>query len=155
MLSEKIGRGSLECTISLKQTGNAKPVSINTDLAKAYYKALSELSAELNLDPSHILSTLVKMPEVITPTSDTLTDDEWQQFETVIVSAIDDLNMHRLDEGKILEESINLFEKLCSGYYSSKIIVTIPQAQTLLSYPRYSILNKKLLQKLLTILTKL
>jgi uncharacterized protein (TIGR00255 family) len=108
LLSEKLGRGSLDCTISLKQTGNAKPVSINTDLAKAYYKALSELSAELNLDPSHILSTLVKMPEVITPTSDTLSDEEWQEFETVILRAIDDLNMHRLDEGKILEEDLQL-----------------------------------------------
>ena len=38
LLSEKLGRGSLDCTISLKQTGNAKPVSINTDLAKAYYR---------------------------------------------------------------------------------------------------------------------
>ncbi|HEY4290686.1 MAG TPA: YicC/YloC family endoribonuclease [Puia sp.] len=44
LLSEKLGRGSLDCTISLKQTGNAKPVSINTDLAKAYYRALADLS---------------------------------------------------------------------------------------------------------------
>ena len=108
LISEKLGRGSLDCTISLKQTGNAKPVSINTDLAKAYHKALSELSAELNLDPSNILSTLVKLPEVITPTSDTLTDEEWKQFEKVIQSAIDDLNAHRLDEGKSLEEDLLL-----------------------------------------------
>ena len=108
LLSEKLGRGSLDCTISLKQTGNAKPVSINTDLAKAYHKALAELSAELNLDPSNILSTLVKLPEVITPTSDTLTDQEWQEFERVIQSAIDDLNAHRLDEGKSLEDDLLL-----------------------------------------------
>jgi uncharacterized protein (TIGR00255 family) len=108
LLSEKLGRGSLDCTISLKQTGNAKPVSINTDLAKAYHKALAELSAELNLDPSNILSTLVKLPEVITPTSDTLSDQEWQQFEKVIQSAIDDLNTHRLDEGKSLEDDLLL-----------------------------------------------
>jgi uncharacterized protein (TIGR00255 family) len=108
LLSEKLGRGSLDCTISLKQTGNAKPVSINTDLAKAYYKALAELSAELNLDPSNILSTLVKLPEVITPTSDTLTDEEWKEFEIVIQSAIDDLNAHRLDEGKSLENDLLL-----------------------------------------------
>src|SRR4249919_1480935 len=50
ILSEKLGRGSLDCTISLKQTGNAKPVTINTDLAKAYYKALAELSNDLKLD---------------------------------------------------------------------------------------------------------
>jgi uncharacterized protein (TIGR00255 family) len=108
LISEKLGRGSLDCTISLKQTGNAKPVSINTDLAKAYYKALSELSSDLNLDPSNILSTLVKLPEVITPTGDTLTDSEWQEFRKVVNIAIDDLNTHRLDEGKSLEGDLIL-----------------------------------------------
>jgi uncharacterized protein (TIGR00255 family) len=108
LLSEKLGRGSLDCMITLKQTGNAKPVSINTDLAKAYYRALAELSAELNLDPSNILSTLVKLPEVITPTSDTLTDEEWKQFEKVILSAVEDLNTHRLNEGVSLEADLTL-----------------------------------------------
>ena len=108
LLSEKLGRGSLDCTISLKQTGNAKPVTINTDLAKAYYQALAELSKELNLDPSAILSTLVKLPEVITPTGDTLTDEEWIQFRKVVLIAIDDLNAHRLNEGKVLEDDLIL-----------------------------------------------
>src|SRR3984885_1231117 len=103
ILSEKLGRGSLDCTISLKQTGSAKPVSINTDLAKAYYHSLATLSDELKLDSSNILSTLLKLPEVITPTGDTLTDQEWRQFQTVIQLAIDDLNVHRLNEGASLE----------------------------------------------------
>jgi uncharacterized protein (TIGR00255 family) len=108
LLSDKLGRGSLDCTISLKQTGSAKPVSINTDLARAYYKALADLSRELQLDPSNILSTLVKLPEVITPTGDTLTDEEWQAFEKIILSAIEDLNAHRLAEGASLEEDLLL-----------------------------------------------
>jgi uncharacterized protein (TIGR00255 family) len=108
LISEKLGRGSLDCSISLKGTGNAKPVSINTDLAKAYYRALADLSNELKLDPSNILSTLVKLPEVITPTSDTLTDEEWNQFEKVILAAIDDLDGHRLNEGASLEEDLQL-----------------------------------------------
>jgi len=108
ILSGKLGRGSVDCTISLKETGNAKPVSINTDLAKAYYKPLAELSEALNLDPSNILSTLVKLPEVITPTADTLTDSEWNNFEKVLNSAIDDLNHHRAEEGKSLEEDLLL-----------------------------------------------
>jgi uncharacterized protein (TIGR00255 family) len=108
LISEKLGRGSLDCTISLKQTGNAKPVSINTDLARAYYAALADLSRELQLDPSNILSTLVKLPEVITPTSDTLTDEEWQAFEKIILSAIEDLDTHRLAEGASLEEDLLL-----------------------------------------------
>lgn len=106
ILSEELGRGSVDCMISLKETGNAKPVTINTDLARAYYQALAELSASLNLDPSHILSTLVKLPEVITPSSETLNDAEWQQFQQVLRSATDDLNNHRLDEGRSLEEDL-------------------------------------------------
>ena len=106
ILSSKLGRGSVDCTISLKETGNAKPVTINIELAKAYFKPLADLSKELNLDPSHILSTLVKLPEVITPTSETLTDDEWKAFEKVIMTAIDDLNIHRDDEGKSLEKDL-------------------------------------------------
>ena len=108
LISEKLGRGSLDCTISLKQTGNAKPVSINTDLARAYYSALADLSRELQLDPSNILSTLVKLPEVITPTSDTLTDAEYQAFEKIILAAIEDLDAHRLAEGASLEEDLLL-----------------------------------------------
>jgi uncharacterized protein (TIGR00255 family) len=106
MLSEKLARGSVDCTISLKDTGNAKPVTINTDLAKAYYQPLADLSASLNLDPSNILSTLVKLPEVITPSSETLSDAEWKEFQKVVLLAIDDLNAHRLDEGRILEEDL-------------------------------------------------
>ena len=106
ILSSKLGRGSVDCTISLKETGNAKPVTINIDLAKAYYKPLAALSEELKLDAAHILSTLVKLPEVITPTTETLTDDEWNAFEKVINSAIVDLNIHRDDEGKSLEKDL-------------------------------------------------
>ena len=108
ILSGKLGRGSVDCTISLKETGNAKPVSINIDLAKAYYKPLAELSEALKLDPSHILSTLVKLPEVITPTADTLSSDEWTEFEKVLNAAIDDLNMHRAEEGKSLHQDLLL-----------------------------------------------
>ncbi len=106
ILSEKLNRGSVDCMVSLKDTGDAKPVTINVDLAKAYYKPLAELSTALNLDPSHILSTLVKLPEVITPSSETLSDAEWTQFEAVLNEAIGNLNQHRLDEGKALEEDL-------------------------------------------------
>jgi uncharacterized protein (TIGR00255 family) len=108
ILSEHLNRGSIDCTISLKETGSSKPVSINTDLAKAYYQPLAELSKELGLDPSSILSTLIKLPEVITPTGETLTDHEWSVFTTVIRAAIDDLNKHRMEEGNVLKNDLQL-----------------------------------------------
>jgi len=106
ILSGKLGRGTVDCTISLKQTGNAKPVSINTDLARAYYQPIANLAQELNLDATSILSSILKLPEVITPTSETLTDEEWEQFTGILDAAINDLNQHRLDEGRSLENDL-------------------------------------------------
>lgn len=108
VLSEKLGRGTIDCTINLKQTGSSKPVSINTDLLKAYYVPVAKLAEELNLDTSTILGSLLKLPEVITPTGDTLTDDEWIAFKAILESAIHELNAHRSNEGSVLQEELLL-----------------------------------------------
>ena len=108
ILSEKLNRGTVDCTISLKETGNAKPITINTDLARAYYQPLAQLSDELGLDKSNLLSTIIKLPEVITPTSETLNYAEWQQFKSILLAAIDNLNNHRLEEGKVLKAELQL-----------------------------------------------
>lgn len=108
LLSEGLGRGTVDCTISLKETGNAKPVTINTNLAKAYYQPLRQLSDELNLDTSSLLSSILKLPEVITPTSETLTEQEWTRLEEIIQEAINNLNDHRVEEGRSLEADLEL-----------------------------------------------
>ncbi|MCD2423837.1 YicC family protein [Niabella pedocola] len=105
-LAEGLSRGSVECSISLKDTGDAKPVTINTDLAKAYYHSLSALSRELNIDTSNILNALIKLPEVITPTSETLSDEDAAVFIELVKAAIADLNQHRANEGRILEDEL-------------------------------------------------
>jgi uncharacterized protein (TIGR00255 family) len=129
LLSESLLRGTVDCMISLKDTGNARPVSINTDLARAYYKPLAELSAELGLDPSTILSTLVKLPEVITPSSDTLSDEEWQQFREVLKAAVAELDRHRVNEGAALEQDLRLRISNISKQ-QEEVIRLEPQRQT-------------------------
>lgn len=122
IVSEGLNRGSIDCNISLKDTGEAKPVTINTDLVKAYYSSLSNLSKELEIDTANILSVLMKLPEVITPSSEILNEADWEAFQELIKAAILDLNDHRLNEGKILEEEllgrINNIVNLQSEIYS-------------------------------------
>jgi uncharacterized protein (TIGR00255 family) len=64
-LNEGLLRGSIECTISIKQNGGAKPVVINTELLKAYFNQVSDLSKELDVPMENILSTLLKLPRPI------------------------------------------------------------------------------------------
>jgi uncharacterized protein (TIGR00255 family) len=108
ILSSSLVRGSVECVITLKQNGAARPVSINTELARSYYQPLASLCEELKLDPSHILSSLIKLPEVVTPSTDVLTEEEFEKFKVLLNQAISNINTHRVEEGKVLEEDLML-----------------------------------------------
>jgi uncharacterized protein (TIGR00255 family) len=108
LLQEKLIRGSVECLIFMKQNGSSKPVTINKELAKAYYQPIAELSEELNLNPGDVLSALLKLPDVITPSNDVLTQDEWKGFKQVLTAAIEELQKHRVVEGNSLEADILL-----------------------------------------------
>lgn len=108
ILQEKLVRGSVECMIYIKQNGSAQPVTINKELAKSYYQPIAELSDELHLNPSDVLSTLLKLPDVITPSNNILSDEDWKGFEQVLLNAINQLKEHRIDEGKSLEEELAL-----------------------------------------------
>jgi uncharacterized protein (TIGR00255 family) len=108
MLNEGLQRGSVECFITIKQNGTGKPVSINTDLAKAYYEPVAALAKELGLPEGDLLSTLLKLPEVITASSETLSDNDWDGFQKVLKEAIYQLNEHRKNEGLSLEADLLL-----------------------------------------------
>ncbi len=108
ILNEGLQRGSVECNISIKLNGSSKPVSINIELAKAYYQPVADLADELQLEKGDLLSTILKLPEVITPTTDMLTDAEWNEVSSLIKAAIAQLNKHREDEGKSLENDLLL-----------------------------------------------
>jgi uncharacterized protein (TIGR00255 family) len=108
LLNEGLIRGSIECNISIKQNGATKPVSINKDLAKAYFEPVAQLAEELKLETGDVLSTILKLPDVITPSTEMLNDEEWKFFEKVLKDAIAQLNLHRVDEGKSIEADLLL-----------------------------------------------
>lgn len=106
LLASLLDRGTVDCSISIKEAGFSRPVSINTQLAKSYYQPLATLAEELSLDTSQLLSALLKLPEVITPGSDALTPPEWEELQKGIKKAAQDLNQHRKEEGKVLEADL-------------------------------------------------
>jgi len=106
MLQEKLVRGTIDCLITIKQNGTSKPVNINTDLIKAYYQQIEVLAGELNIDTNSVLSALLRLPEVVTPTNDFLNDNDFEDFKKVLLTALDELNKHRLEEGASLEKDL-------------------------------------------------
>ncbi|MFM2359484.1 MAG: hypothetical protein RLY16_1477 [Bacteroidota bacterium] len=108
ILQEHLVRGTVECNITIKQNGASRPVNINTDLIKAYYQQIETLAGELNIDTNSVLSALLRLPEVVTPATDMLAESEFEDFKKVLFDAIKEINQHRIDEGKILENDLLL-----------------------------------------------
>lgn len=108
MLSEKLVRGSVECTVSIKQHGAAKPSSINLELAASYFTQLKSLADELKADDSQLLASILRLPEVVANSTDVLGDAEWQVFKEVLQEAMVMINKHRMDEGAALERELLL-----------------------------------------------
>ena len=106
MLQEQLIRGSVDCVITIKQNGTSKPVIINTDLIKAYYQQIDVLATELNIDTNSVLSALLRLPEVVTPSNDILNDNDFEEFKKVLQSALDELNRHREEEGASIEKDL-------------------------------------------------
>lgn len=126
MLQESLIRGSIDCLITIKQNGASKPVVINTDLIKAYYKQIETLAAELNMDTNSVLSALLRLPEVVSPSNEILNEDDWNELKNVVASALKELNDHRYEEGKSIETELLLRMKNISQQ-EEEILKLVPQ----------------------------
>jgi len=105
-LNESLLRGSVESTITIKSNGISKPVTVNKELAKSYYQPIVELADELGIPKENILSTLLKMPDVVSSSSEVLTEEEWKQIQDLLQEAIKALMQHRLEEGRSVEKDL-------------------------------------------------
>lgn len=116
LLNGKLIRGSIDFNIAVRQEGASKPMTINTDLAIYYYKGMKQIADQLGIAEDNILSTLMRMPEVVVPESDVLPEEEFSEVIKVIAQAADHLMEHRKHEGEALQkdlsEKINNIESL-------------------------------------------
>ena len=106
-IQDNLVRGSVDCYITIKQNGTSKPVIINTELIKSYYIQLEQLGKELNIDTNNVLSSILRLPEVVSPSNEIINEDDFKEFNKVLISAISELNNHRIEEGKSLEKDLN------------------------------------------------
>ncbi len=106
LLQEHLIRGTIDCYVNIKQNGTTKPVIINTELIKAYYGQIQVLAAELDIDTNSVLSALLRLPEVVTPTNDVLNEGDYKEFTVVLIAALKELNNHRIEEGNSLEKDL-------------------------------------------------
>jgi len=107
LLNGILMRGTIDLTVSVKQEGASKPMVVNTDLALFYYQGMKQIAAQIGLPEDNIISTLMRMPEVVAPDQDVLAPEEWEKVKTVILQAAERLMEHRKHEGEVLYKDIH------------------------------------------------
>jgi uncharacterized protein (TIGR00255 family) len=58
------------------------------------------------MDKSGILAALLRLPEVVAPSNEVMTETEFQDFVPVLLNAIQELDHHRKEEGVSLENDL-------------------------------------------------
>ena len=108
LVNADLERGSVECYINIKSNGSSKPIVLNTELLKAYYNSVKEIANELNTSSDNLLSAILRLPEVVTNSTEILTDSEWEQFQQLLKTALGNLNNHRKNEGDSIKKDLLL-----------------------------------------------
>lgn len=107
-LAKHIQRGKVDFSLYAEVTGDERTYTINKSLVKGYIDQLKEIDAENGLNSQDILSTAVKMPDVVSPERAELDEAEWKQIMVAVYEAIEKFQEFRKDEGAVLEKDFVL-----------------------------------------------
>ncbi len=103
-LAKQLERGKVDLSIYIESKTTETPVEINTELAKSYYQKIKQLANELNEPTEHIISYVLKMPDVLKSERKEPNENDWKDIMSVVRLAINELNKFRSDEGQSLEK---------------------------------------------------
>lgn len=98
-------RGKADLSIYIEFIGEANTISLNRPLAMNYYKVFKSFSDEIN-EKNNLLPVILKMPEVMKNDRQELDEEEWLQVRTTALTALENLDKFREDEGKVLQDEL-------------------------------------------------
>ena len=117
MISERVVRGKVEFSLWIEKDTTTDAAPVNTALMQQYYEQLKAFADQNKMQDVDWVSTLVRMPDVLTKTEvEELTDDEWTAVRQGVVEALQHLVDFRTQEGAALEkkfaEKVDNIERL-------------------------------------------
>jgi uncharacterized protein (TIGR00255 family) len=101
LIASKLERGKVDFSIFVEITGEETTTQINTPVVKQYIK---QLKAIVDSDETELLKMAVRFPDALNTERTDIDEDEWKAVLKEIKSALENIAVYRLDEGKVLEQ---------------------------------------------------
>jgi uncharacterized protein (TIGR00255 family) len=108
IISEQLQRGKVDVLIEVVSSTGDEDVKINRPLFKKYIQELQSTCAELDYNAPDLVSSVMRLPNVVVPNTNAISEESWAQLKSSIKQAVDKLMQFRLDEGKVLETDFQL-----------------------------------------------
>ena len=118
LVSTVLERGKVELSLWIEREQGIEATTVNAALVENYYRQLKEITSRIGIpQPDDWLSTLTRMPDVLTKTDvEVLGDEEWAAARQAVEQAINALVNFRKQEGAALEkkftEKVDNIERL-------------------------------------------
>ncbi|MGB1207325.1 MAG: YicC/YloC family endoribonuclease [Chitinophagales bacterium] len=105
-LKNYLHRGKIDILVSVNEASNLQSSALNKNLFKKYYFEISQICNELNLSKDNILNVIMNIPEVLIPTDEKLTEEEWTVVSALIFEAVGYFVAFRKKEGEAMETDL-------------------------------------------------
>ena len=108
-VAQRMERGKVDVTITVESKNDQPVSSINKTIALQYLEQLKELAATIPENKeSDFLSILIRMPDVLKPEKEEISEEEWLSVQQALKAALDETDDFRLIEGQVLEQDFKM-----------------------------------------------
>ncbi len=98
-ISNELIRGKVDVTITIENT-QQNDHAINREAFENYYKGMLEIAAFHGIKEENLLTTIVRLPGVVVPNTETVDEDTWQRLVLLMDEALAALQSFRKQEGE-------------------------------------------------------
>ncbi|HQU97262.1 MAG TPA: DUF1732 domain-containing protein, partial [Saprospiraceae bacterium] len=99
-------RGKLDVTLELSSTNSVPVGLINEDLLKSYIDSIKPIAEETGLDTSGIISSLLRIPEVLSSGNNEIDESDWTIISATLDDALDRFQKFKNEEGTAITKDL-------------------------------------------------
>lgn len=102
----KLERGKVDFSIFIESTSEQTSTKVNVPIVRIYINQLKEVYPEA--DETELMKMAIRMPDTLKTEREEIDENDWEQIQTVIEEALQNISTFRKDEGESLEKEFQL-----------------------------------------------
>jgi len=101
-------RGKVDLVLKLGGSNGEEDVTLNGALIRKLASELKDIKNDLSLDSADVLQSIMRIPNVVVPNDDEVSEDEWNAVIKAMQQALSNLEDFRKIEGEALDKDFRL-----------------------------------------------